>query len=134
MRRREPGTERAGASRRWAEPVCGLRPRSSAALRAQRRGRWGENFDIGLAEPIYRMRSVGAVRVESRFHAAGNRSRVAAAVPGTPIIRATSVLLLPLIAPVPLASALAQDQVTQSPALSLYCDAQYSPDFTPFPH
>ena len=29
---------------------------------------------IGLAEPIYRMRSVGAISVESRFHAAGNRS------------------------------------------------------------
>jgi hypothetical protein len=29
---------------------------------------------LWLAEPIYRMRSVGAISAESRFHAAGNRS------------------------------------------------------------
>ena len=38
------------------------------------RDRSREKSYLGLAEPIYRMRSVGAISAESRFHAAGNRS------------------------------------------------------------
>ena len=39
-----------------------------------------ENFHRGIAEPIYRTRSVGVMSAKSQFHAVGNRSRPASGI------------------------------------------------------
>ena len=47
-------------------------------------------------------------------------------------MRATAIVLATFLASIPLGSALAQDEVTKSHALSLYGDVKYPPDFTHF--
>jgi microcin C transport system substrate-binding protein len=47
-------------------------------------------------------------------------------------MRATAIVLATLLASVPLGSAIAQDEVTKSHALSLYGDIKYGPDFAHF--
>src|SRR5215469_15049679 len=47
-------------------------------------------------------------------------------------MRVTAILLATLIAALPLGSALAQEEITKSHALSLYGDVKYPPDFTHF--
>jgi microcin C transport system substrate-binding protein len=59
-------------------------------------------------------------------------TKVTASAAGTPTMRATAIVLATLLASVPLGSAIAQDEVTKSHALSLYGDIKYGPDFTHF--
>jgi len=47
-------------------------------------------------------------------------------------MRATAIVLATFLASIPQGSALAQDEVTKSHALSLYGDVKYPPDFTHF--
>ena len=59
-------------------------------------------------------------------------TKVTASAAGTPTMRATAIVLATLLASVPLGSAIAQDEVTKSHALSLYGDIKYGPDFAHF--